>query len=306
MRTPQPLPAPLRSGPFRTRDALRLGVDSARLAAADLHHPFHGVYSPEAARTIQEACRAFLLRAPEGSCFSHETAAALLGIPLPGPADIHRLHVAVEFPRTPPRGRGVVGHSLGRVRGEEFESFPICSPAQVWCQLAGVLDRRDLVAAGDHLLGARKRTALVDHAALARESADSVGTKGARARAWALSRLRTGVDSRPETLLRLLIEEHGYGDAEVNRPVPVQGGRLILHPDLTLPSLRIALEYEGDQHRTEQRQWHADIERRDLLESAGWRVVRVTARDLFHDPDAFLTRLAAVRDSARMPLMTPR
>lgn len=75
--------------------------------------------------------------------------------------------------------------------------------------------------------------------------------------------------------------------------MPVKRGRLVLHPDLSLPSRRIAFEYEGDGHRVDARQWHLDIERRELLEAEGWRVMRVTARDLFHDRGAFVERVHA-------------
>lgn len=241
-----------------------------------------------------------MLRAPEGIVFSHQTAAALLGIPLPETIELSRVHVAVEFPRTPPRGRGVTGHSLGRVSAARVGPFPICAPAQVWCQLAALLPREDLVAAGDHLLGARKRPAVVNRETLAAEATQCRRTKGTAARAWALTRVRSGADSRPESLLRLLLEEAGYRHLQINEPVVVGAGRLVLHPDISIPSLRIAVEYEGDGHRVDARQWHADIERHGLLEAAGWRVVRVTARELFHHRDAFLARLVAVTHSARM------
>ncbi|MGH1527292.1 DUF559 domain-containing protein [Leifsonia sp. L25] len=66
---------------------------------------------------------------------------------------------------------------------------------------------------------------------------------------------------------------------------------VVLHPDLSIPERRLAFEYEGDGHRVERWQWHKDIERRELLEAEGWRVVRVTAHDLFGDRDAFAERL---------------
>lgn len=185
----------------------------------------------------------------------------------------------------------MIGHSLGHIAGEVLDGLPLSSPAHVWCQLAGELDREDLVAAADHLVGARARPALVTVDELALLSTLLARAKGGRARAWALPRIRFGSDSRPETLLRLFLEELGWVGIEVNRPVLVDGGRLTLHPDLSLPALRIAFEYEGDGHRMDRRQWSHDIRRRELLELAGWRVVRVTAADLFRDRDAFTARL---------------
>jgi very-short-patch-repair endonuclease len=255
------------------------------------HRPFHSVRLPFAPRDVRELCRAYLPVMPEGAYFSHQTAADLLGVPLPAELCDGALQVSVAFPRTPPRGRGVNGHSLGSVRGAAVDGLPVCRPALVWCQLSGVLDREDLVAAADHLVGARKRAPVVTLAELTDAAEALQRTKGARARAWALPRIRFGADSRPETLLRLRLEECGLTGLAVNRPVAVRGGGLELHPDLSLPDRRIAFEYEGDGHRVDRRQWHTDIERRDLLEAEQWRVMRVTALDLFGDRDAFRQRL---------------
>jgi very-short-patch-repair endonuclease len=42
-----------------------------------------------------------------------------------------------------------------------------------------------------------------------------------------------------------------------------------------------------------------DLQRRELLEDAGYRVIRVTSADLFGDPEAFLARLRALLTSRR-------
>lgn len=277
--------------PFTSRSAHRVGIESSRLRARDLVHPFHSVHVTAPPRTVRDLCLAYRLVMPEGAFFSHGTAAALLGVPLPGEGEEHSLHVAVQFPRSPPRARGVIGHSLGRLAGRMVDGLPISSPAHVWCQLSGVIAREDLVAVGDFLVGSRTRVPVVQAGELAELSGQLFRTKGAQARTWALPRIRPGTDSRPETLLRLFLEEHGFAGLEVNRPVRVAGGRVVLHPDLSIPVGRIAFEYEGDGHRVDRRQWRLDIERRELLESEGWKVVRVTATDLFADRPGFIARL---------------
>ncbi|WP_434317847.1 hypothetical protein [Leifsonia sp. P73] len=292
MRTPQPLPDSLRGVSFTPADARRSGVARSRLRARDLRHPFHAIHLSDEPASIHELCAAYLPRMVEGAWFSHQTAAALLGAPLPALPESELLHVSVAFPRSAPRGRGVVGHSLGMLRGTLVDGLPISVPAHVWCQLSGVLAREDLVAVGDYLVGARGRPPLADLVELVAAAADLHRTKGGRARMWALPRIRAGADSRPESLLRLFLEDRGYGALEVNAPVHVRSGRLVLHPDLSIPNRRVAFEYEGDGHRVDRRQWHADIERRDLLETEGWRVVRVTAKDLFEGREAFARRLA--------------
>ncbi len=255
------------------------------------HRPFHSVHLKSVPRGVRELCLAYLPLMSEGAYFSHQTAAVLLGVPLPSHVSEVPLHIAVAFPRTPPRGRGVLGHSLGSVSGEVVDGVPLCAPAHVWCQLSGVLEREDLVAAGDHLVGARGREPLAEIHELVDAAGELHRTKGSRARVWALPRIRDGADSRPESLLRLLLEEYGFTGLEVNRPVSLRQGRLVLHPDLSVPDRHLAFEYEGDGHRVDRRQWHADIERRDLLEAEGWRVVRVTSHDLFGNRDAFRDRL---------------
>lgn len=282
MRPPRPLPRPLLGVPFTLAQAQRYGVDALRLRAGDIHHPFHGVNLSERPEEVLDLCRSYLPVMPADAYFSHTTAAALLGIPLPPAARAHPLHVSVASPRTAPRGRGVVGHSLRALEGALVDGLPVSAPAHVWCQLSGLVDARELVAAGDHLVGARSRAPLTTIDELSDLCVRVRRTKGAKARMWALPRIRFGADSRPESLLRLLLEGVGIGDLAVNVPVVVNRGK-VLHPDLALTAQRIAFEYEGDGHRVNRRQWFLDIKRHDLLEAAGWRVVRVTADDLFRD-----------------------
>ncbi|WP_431278744.1 endonuclease domain-containing protein [Leifsonia poae] len=242
---------------------------------------------------------AYRQRMLEGQVFSHRTAAALHGIPLPRSAD-RRIHVGVRGQRTPPRGHGVVGHRLSNdvLTLRTPDGTPLCSPEDTWCQLAELLDRRELVAAADHLLGSRARPATTSLDRLKEAVSRYAGKRGARNRAWALARVRWGVDSRPESLLRLFItEDLGLQDVLVNDPTPVAGG-LILHPDLKLPALGLLVEYEGDHHRVDPRQWRADIERGDLLSAVGWRTIRATSHDLFVDRSR-LTRLLTPREGPK-------
>ena len=41
----------------------------------------------------------------------------------------------------------------------------------------------------------------------------------------------------------------------------------------------VAVEYDGDQHRLDRRQYLKDIRRLELLERLGWLIVRVVAED---------------------------
>ena len=65
-------------------------------------------------------------------------------------------------------------------------------------------------------------------------------------------------------------------------PVVTIGRRRLGRVDLLLRRWRLALEYEGDQHRTDKRQWNVDIARHALLHAGGWELVRVTGQRLEH------------------------
>ncbi|MFF1877677.1 hypothetical protein [Leifsonia sp. NPDC058230] len=197
--------------------------------------------------------------------------------------------MSMVFPRTPPRTPGIAGHSLAALDIYEVAGVPVCSPVQVWQQLAVTSARGELVAIGDHIVGARRRGPLasVDHL---REAARASVAKGAPALRWAADRVRWGADSRPESLLRLALVAAGFPEPSVNPPIMLPAGRVI-HPDLAFVPQRTILEYEGDGHRTDPDQWMRDIRRHDETTAAGWRLMRVTRADLFVHRPEFLRRL---------------
>src|SRR6478735_12240134 len=98
MRTPRPLPPALASGPFTAADARGAGVTPRRLLARDLRHPFHGVHLAAPTTSVADLCRAYAQIMPEDAWFSHRTAAALIGIPVPASSSGESLHVSVAYP----------------------------------------------------------------------------------------------------------------------------------------------------------------------------------------------------------------
>jgi hypothetical protein len=115
---------------------------------------------------------------------------------------------------------------------------------------------------------------------------------GARKLAWAIERVRVGVDSRPETLLRLLLVAAGLPEPLVNDPVPVRNGKRY-KPDLKHKQWATLYEYEGAVHLRSPRQWRFDTWRYQQFEDAGWKVIRVNADHLFVDPAGFITYVYA-------------
>ena len=291
------IPETLQQRAIRTTDGPSLGLGLGRLRGPDVDRPFRGVSSLGLdLASVLGRCRAYEPVLIEG-WFSHLTALALVGAPLPTAAETGPLHVSVFAPRTAPRRPGVRGHSIdsGSFGRDIRFGLPIMSPADAWVRSAALLRREDLVAVADYLVtghpsGPSPKPALCTREQLVVASQRMPGNRGARNVAWALPRVRVGPDSRPESLLRLLIVADGMLEPVIHPAIRVAGGR-IYHPDLGFTAQRVALEYEGDIHRTDRATWLADIERRELMEAEEWRVMRVTARDLFGDPDGFVARL---------------
>lgn len=235
--------------------------------------------------------------------FSRRTAANLWGMPSfgeePSLLDICSIH-----PRRAPRRPEVAGHSVaaGRVRIQQLRGLPVASPEDTWCLLGSLLQHEQLVVIGDFLVSEQRtergwkvaapssldriRAAMIRHR----------GSRGMRNLGLAFPRIRPGVDSPAETRLRLVITDAGFPEPATNCPVPVHGG--LLHADLGYEHLRIAIEYEGRYHFTGgELQARRDVERWERMTDAGWRVLRVVARDL-QDPAPFLGRLARAIESA--------
>ena len=65
--------------------------------------------------------------------------------------------------------------------------------------------------------------------------------------------------------------------------------------ELAYAELRVAVEYEGRQHRDDKEIWAADIERREELDRNTWRVVQVINTGLYESPLRTLQRVNQAR-----------
>jgi very-short-patch-repair endonuclease len=221
-----------------------------------------------------------------GDRFSHTSAAELWGAPLPsGHRDL--THVTAAKGLTRPRAQGVIGHESRFDSAVIRLGLPASDAPTTFVELASLLDDRELVAVGDHLIldprvldpyDVRPHTTVDQlHAAIERQPSRGIAT--ARR---ALARLRSGVESPMETALRLLLEDAGLPRAECGYHLRDARGRTIGWFDLAWPAWRVIAEYDGDQHRTSTRQYDLDIGRFDAAADADWRVVRVRASGLTH------------------------
>ena len=288
MPRPTPLPDDLAGRPFTVAEALERGVTRKVLRGQRLRAPFRGVRVPAALPDdLVTLCRAALLLLPDDARFSHLTAAWLHGIPLPGRAEQVSVHVTSAA--SPVRIDGVVAHRCAAPSATSTAfGLPVSSPTSTWGELSELLDVDDLVVAADYVL----RRGLASPRTLTEVIRSRAGRRGVRRLQRALPLVDGRADSAMETLLRLLLVRAGLPLPQVNRDV-VADGVWLARPDLSYPEQRIAIEYEGDHHRTDRRQWKRDKTRRRLLEDHGWLVIEVIDDDVYRTPELTVARVRA-------------
>lgn len=290
MPAPSTIPPQLLSRPFTVAEARAAGLTRDVLRSKRFWTPVRGVHVSTDLRVDHLLrCHAVSLVVTD-AVVSHVSAAMLMRLPLP--PDVVADRVEVTCARLPPRMRGVRGH-VGEV-GADVRALPcgvrMTSGARTWADLAGLLALDDLVVLGDALLSGGWST-LAGLSAMAQRP----GRRGTRRLREALPLVEPRTDSRMETRLRLLVVRSGLPRPVAGRDVVVDGDWLA-RPDLSYPQLRIAIEYDGDHHRVDRRQWQRDIARRRLLEDAGWLLIVVTADDVLRHPQALVERIRRALD----------
>jgi len=327
MNRAHPLPDALAGRAFHFREARDLGLTASRLRAGDLDTPTRGVRcvrrpNPETdaggagrsraetaserqirlrAELIDRAER-FLPALTDAQFYSHGTALALLGAPLPfRSAGAWELHVSARRPAGQPRRSGVVGHRLQQRDPARWRArgLPIEHPARVWRQAGEEWELDDLIAAADFLVCPRHR--LIALGDLRREIADAGDVRG-HLLARALDEVRVGAETAEETRLRLLTTRAGLPEPELNHRLHDRNGRFIARIDLAYPRYRVAAEHDGRTHAVDKQQFAKDADRWDAIRAAGWQHVRVLGHHMRPDPQVAVARVAvALHDAGWRP-----
>jgi len=118
-------------------------------------------------------------------------------------------------------------------------------------------------------------------------------TRGLRQLETALQLMDAGAESPRETWLRLLAIRAGYPRPRTQIPVLSPDGRRWYYLDMGWEDIKLAAEYDGDQHRTTRERFAYEIERAEDLDVLDWTVVKAAAR---HHPANVLRRLSRAWD----------
>lgn len=301
---PEPLPEPLASRPFRSSDALAAGLPPWRLECADVRRLHRDVFAPAViADDLVVRCRGALDALPDGSVLSHWTAAELYRLPLPDrpapacPGEHPPVHASVPA-ATQPRVKRIRVYLCKAVPpGVSVRRLPVTTLARTWVDMAAQLDRDDLAILGDAIL--RREGMTREGLAAELEAAD--GRRGVRLARRVLGLLEYGVDSPMETRMRLLLVDAGYTKLIINSPIYDEDGELLVTPDIRLGGTRVLLQYEGEHHRTDPKQWAKDIRRDELAREHGYTTIRLVAPDIFVRPKLTLERVNRAVEASPPP-----
>jgi len=85
--------------------------------------------------------------------------------------------------------------------------------------------------------------------------------RGIRNLRTAVDLMDGGAQSPKETELRLLLIDAGYPRPRTQIPVVDEAGYVFAYLDMGWEDVMIAVEYDGEQHRTDRAQWAWDIKR---------------------------------------------
>lgn len=124
------------------------------------------------------------------------------------------------------------------------------------------------------------------------------GARGVAQLRIALDLMDGGAQSPKETWLRLLLIAAGFPRPRTQIPVLNDRGRPFAYLDMGWEDAKIAVEYDGDQHRKDRRRYVWDEKRLRLIGERGWLHIKVINEDRPHEIIERVTGAWARRERA--------
>jgi len=223
-------------------------------------------------------------RLPPGAAFSGRSAGWLHGLDLP-PCD--PIEVTIPEPIGSGRRAGALVRRAPLARNEiaRRRGLPATSALRTVVDLGGRDPLIEGVVAADMFL----------HAGLV-SVAELRGYVAAHPRAKGIARLRRVVDlaepkaeSAMETRLRMLLVLAGLPRPDVQVSIHDDHDRFLGRPDLLYSKQRLAIEYDGGNHRD---RMVDDNRRQNGLVGAGLRLLRFTAADVYGTPELVVMQVS--------------
>src|SRR5215218_5146008 len=232
----------------------------------------HGVYAPKnATLSLRDRAIAAWLASRRRGVIAGVAASALHGAPYVD--SIHPIELAGVRIRSQeglvPRAEQLGDNEITRIAG-----LPVTTRVRTAFDLGRHLDRPEALARLDALMWNQ-----------AFSIAEVAGLADAHPRAHGVRQLREllplidgGASSPRESRIRLLLIDAGFPRPETQIAV-FRGVTPVAWLDMGWRDLAVAVEYDGDHHRKDRRQYVKDLARLRMLDALGWIVIRVIAED---------------------------
>ncbi|MGD9618321.1 MAG: hypothetical protein AB7G47_11735 [Mycolicibacterium sp.] len=201
----------------------------------------------------------------------------------------------------PPEGILTRRDRIGPSQIASVQGMCVTTPARTALDLGRYLKRGEAVARLDALAQATGFAA-DDALALAQHYK---GTKGVRRCREALPLMDAGAQSPQETRLRLLLTDRGFPRPETQIPLFDPFGYAFAYLDMGWQDLKIAVEYDGEQHRTNTEQYRWDARRLRRIIALRWIHIRVIAGDRDDEVIARVRSAWQQRQSEAMAVKRP-
>lgn len=275
--------------PFTVAQAADEGVSRNQLRSRRFRPVMHGIYvQADIPDTLVVRAKAALLIAPPYAVVSHESAARLWCPQGPRSA---RVHLSFSYDAHLTRSEVSVHRFTYRLETTHRHGLPVTSPAMTFMQLAVRLELVELVVFGDQLVKRGLITVddLIAYAEGWEHHGQAAGLRAARL-------VRDGVDSAPETRLRLLMVLGGLPEPKINHVIRHADGTVRYRIELVYEGILLAIEYDGRWHDEKEQQAY-DVARRQILGELGWTFLVFRTADLYETPDLTLrTIVQALRE----------
>jgi very-short-patch-repair endonuclease len=272
--------------------ALGLGLDAIdhRVEQGRLHRLHRAVYAVGHRSLTREAhWMAAVLAGGDGAVLSHRSAAALWAIRGSGPADVE-----ITAPRQRRARPGIQAHRTTLAPDEisVHRGIPVTTPARTLLDLAALPDQHRLARAAERAESLR----LTSPTSLEALAARYPGRPGVPA----IRRLvaRNGITDTPtrsdlERRFLSLLDAESLPRPLVNKEIRLARGTKP-EADFTWRSHHLVVEVDGYETHGTRQAFERDRARDRALQSAGWRVVRITWRQLQSEPAAIAADLRAM------------
>lgn len=156
-----------------------------------------------------------------------------------------------------------------------LNGLPVTTPVRTAFDIGRRRPTRSIVARMDALLRATGVT-VEEVAAIA---AQHRGVPGLRQLETVLSLVDAGAQSPKESWLRMILVQAGLPRPRTQIPVRSSDGWSNFYLDMGWEDIKVAIEYDGQHHRTDRVQYARDIRRQHELERLGWLVIRILVGD---------------------------